>query len=106
MSSTLPRTDLYRAVRPAEASSIRTQQALTNPPGIETKYFAVTLAGARLYARKADLRYGDGPYRIVKTTIRSDLIAKEMSLVVDGGIRTIVLPTRLLACLTRPEMVE
>jgi hypothetical protein len=100
------RIDLYRAVKEAEARSIRTLGVFTNPAGIEAKYFAETLEGARAYAVSADARFNDGPYRIVKTTFRSDLIEDEMRVSVDDGIRTVVLPTELLPYLTRPEMVE
>jgi hypothetical protein len=93
-------------VREAEAESIGTHERFINPPGIEAKYFALTLMGARTYASKADLRFNDGPYRVVKTSIRSDLIEAEMVVSVDSGIDTVVLPSRLLPYLTRPEMVE
>jgi hypothetical protein len=106
LSLTPPDAELYRAVKKAEAQSIRTLGVFTNPPGIEAKYFAETLEGARTYMFNANARFGDGPYRIVKTTIRSDLIEDEMLVSVDGGIRTVVLPTELLPYLARPEMVE
>jgi hypothetical protein len=99
-------TELYRAVREAEARSIEAHGLFINPAGVEAKYFALSLSGVRKYASNADRRFGDGPYRIVRTTIRSDRIEAEMMVTVDSGIETVVLPTWLLPDLTAPEMVE
>jgi hypothetical protein len=106
LASKQPRIDLYRAVQRAEARSISTLGAFTNPQGIEAKYFTETLEDVTTYASKADARFNDGPYRIVKTTIRSDLVTADMRVSVDDGIRTVVLPTELLRHLAAPEMVE
>jgi hypothetical protein len=106
LSVTPPHTELYRAVRGAEAENIRNTGVFTNPPGIEAKYFALSLGGARTYASRADTQFDDGPYHLVKTTIRSDLISPSMLVSVDGGIETVVLPTHLLPHLALPELLE
>jgi hypothetical protein len=99
-------TALYRAVGPAELESINALGKFTNLPGLEVKYFAATLEGASAYARAAAAAFGDGPFKIVKTSIASRLIDENMTCTVDSGIMTIVVPQGLLGALAAPELVS
>ena len=96
---------LYRAVTPGERASIDRAGGFSNIAGIETKYFATTLEGAQAYARRAAQVFGDGPFAIVRTRLRTNLIATDMRVTVDGNIDTVTLPTHLLDCLSQPEVV-
>ena len=96
---------LYRAVTQAELSSIQTTGAFSNIYGIETKYFATSLQGARSYADQAAQVFGDGPFTIVCTSILLSLITPEMQVSVDRGIETVTVPTSLLRTLTSPQII-
>lgn len=62
-------TTLWRAVLPDAHAAIQAIGAFSNIEGIETKYFSLTLKGARAFARKASQAFGDGPFHIVRTSI-------------------------------------
>src|SRR3954453_7097845 len=98
--------DLFRAVRCPELESIRRIGAFSNLPGLECKYFALTLEHARLYARMAQHRFADGPYTVVATTIELSAISAQWRAVVDFGIQTITVPTHLLYGLGQPRIIE
>ncbi len=91
---------------PDERAAIEATGAFSNIDGIETKYFSRTLEGARTFARMATVAFGDGPFSIVRTRIRTSLIAHDMRVTVDGNIETIVVPTHLLDCLGPPVIVS
>jgi RHS repeat-associated protein len=97
-------TVLYRAVERAEFDDILTRGAFHNPPktgGI--KYFSDSLEGATSYAKQASEGAGWGPFWIVETRIRRDLITPSMRSSVDGGVPAIVVPTEMLPHLSAPE---
>ena len=98
-------TTLFRAVSPAELTSIRGLGTFTNPPGIESKYFSTTLSGAQSYAAQAEAAFGDEPYSFVQTSIPNSQITPEMVVSVDGGIDTVVVPTGVLPTLTEPIII-
>jgi RHS repeat-associated protein len=86
-------TILFRAVTAPELESIRSLNAFTNPAGIEVKYFSTSLEGAQSYASQAKSAFGDGPFSFVQTSIPTSSITPQMSVTVDRGIQTIVVPT-------------
>lgn len=101
-------TTLFRAVSTAELNSIRSTGAFSNSMGIETKYFSTTLEGARSYAAQAAAAFGEGPFAIVQSGIRSRLITTEMRVSggVDRGISTVTVPTELLPKLSAPRVLS
>jgi len=98
-------TTLFRAITAAERASIDRTRGFSNIEGIETKYFARSLAGAQTYARQAAHAFGDGPFTIVRTKVRTSLIGASMRVTVDGNIDSVTVPTHLLDCLSRPEVI-
>lgn len=74
--------------------------------GLEVKYFALTLEGALSYARQAARSYAAGPFSVFKTSIAEDQLQPSMQLTVDGGIPTVVLPTRSLRGLSQAVMMK
>jgi RHS repeat-associated protein len=98
-------TSLFRAVTNAERESIQSLKAFYNPPGNEVKYFSTTLEGAQSYASQATAAYGEGPFTIVSTSIPTSSITPEMTVIVDRGISTIVVPTELLPTLSPPVVL-
>ncbi|EDM76670.1 hypothetical protein PPSIR1_38119 [Plesiocystis pacifica SIR-1] len=99
---------LYRAVEPAELADIQATGEFRNPYGIEVKYFSTTLDGA---AEEAKLlhRFSKEPMTIVETSIpRSslDMIPQGNTLLVDGAVPTVVLPTDLLQLLSPPSILN
>jgi hypothetical protein len=103
--ATEPPVQLWRAVKDAELTDIQTTGIFRNPPGIENKYFTTTLDGAIQFGEMASNAFGDGPYTIVQTSIGADLITPEMSVVVDRGIPTVVVPTEVLPELSPPTIL-
>ena len=97
---------LFRAVLPAELADIPYRSEFMNLAGIEHKYFATSLDGARRYAMLAEQAFGDGPFTIVATRIDRSLIADESRVLVDGAIATVTIPTDLLYALERPLVLE
>lgn len=97
---------LARAVRPPELDSLVRLNRFDNPLGIECKYFCTSIEGAMTYAQMAQRRYGDGPYTIVVTAIDRSLLSKTSSVVVDGGIEAVTVPTELLYSLRPPTFPE
>jgi len=97
-------TQLFRAVMPAEAESIGSTGAFSNPFGIETKYFATSLEGAQSYASQASTAFGDGPFSFFTTAIPTGATTPEMRVTVDG-IESIVVPTEDLSKLAAPTPV-
>jgi hypothetical protein len=72
---------LYRAVKNDELAHIHSSRIFVNPRGIETKYFSTTEGGAAAYAKAAYSNWpGEGPYAIVRTTIKADLLKTEDTL--------------------------
>jgi RHS repeat-associated protein len=98
-------TSLFRAVSPAELASIKGLGTFTNPAGIESKYFSTTLGGAQSYAAQAEAAFGDEPYSFVGTSMPTSEITPEMVVEVDGGIRTVVVPTGTLPSLSEPFII-
>lgn len=95
---------LFRAVRPEELAEIEKNGKFSNPPGIEVKYFSTTPEGAQSYTSQATRAFGDGPYRIVETSIPESAITPDMQVVVDRGIPTVVVPTEVLPQLSSPRI--
>jgi hypothetical protein len=95
-------TNLFRAVTNPELESIQNIGGFENPVGNEVKYFSTSLDGAQSYGSQATSAFGDGPYSVVQTSIPTSLITPEMSVAVDGGIPTVVVPTGLLPSLSQP----
>ena len=93
---------LFRAVRPDELADLQKTGKFSNPPGIEVKYFSTTPEGAQSYAAQATRAFGDGPYKIVETSIPESAITPDMQVVVDRGIPTVVVPTEVLPQLSTP----
>jgi hypothetical protein len=94
-------TSLFRAVNPTELEDITANSgAFRNPPGVEVKYFSTSPEGAASYARQT---FGtglyEGPYTVVGTQIPSSMITPEMTVTVDRGISTVVVPTQTLPAL-------
>ena len=98
-------TTLFRAVSAAELKSIRSLNAFANPAGTEVKYFSTTLKGAESYASQATSAFGEGPFTFVQTSLPTSLVTPEMSVVVDRGVPTIVVPTALLQSLSTPAFL-
>lgn len=97
-------TKLYRAVQDPELKSIESTGQFTNPEGIEVKYFSTTPEGATKYAQKAYRRWPDeGPYTLVETEVSSGSIASDMTVTVDRGIPSVVVPTPILPSLAPPK---
>jgi hypothetical protein len=100
-------TVLYRAVVFAEWQSIEATEVFANLAGNEVKYFSTTLDGALSYAAQAQSGFREGPFWIVRTSIRTDLIAEDMRCSVDrGGIPTVTIPNELFTELEPPETVR
>jgi hypothetical protein len=53
----------------------------------------------------ATAAYGDGPFSFVQTSIPTSWITPEMSVTVDRGIQTIVVPTGALPGLSQPVIL-
>ena len=98
-------TPLFRAVTTPELESIQSLNAFSNPAGIEVKYFSTSLEGAQSYASQATSAFGDGPFSFVQTSIPTSSITPEMSVTVDRGIQTIVVPTGKLPGLSEPVIL-
>ena len=98
-------TTLFRAVTAPELGSIQSLNAFSNPAGIESKYFSTSLEGAQSYASKATSAYGDGPFSFVQTSIPTSSITPQMSVQVDRGIQTVVVPTGQLSGLSSPVIL-
>ncbi|HXQ50141.1 MAG TPA: hypothetical protein VN802_03515 [Stellaceae bacterium] len=99
-------TALYRAVVFAEWQSLENTKVFSNLAGLEVKYFATTLDGAKSFAAQASLAFGDGPFWIVGTSIRTNYITEDMRCFVDqGAIPTITLPNELFPERDPPETV-
>ena len=90
---------------PDEAADILAYKRFRNAPGLENKYFALTPDGATRYAARAASAFGDGPFTLVATAIPNVLIAWPLEVKVDGGIPTLVVPTRMLKVLSSPTML-
>jgi RHS repeat-associated protein len=101
----LDTTTLFRAVTAPELESIQSLNAFSNPAGIESKYFSTSLEGAQSYASKATSAYGDGPFGFVQTSIPTSSITPQMSVQVDRGIQTVVVPTGQLSGLNSPVIL-
>ena len=99
------RIALFRAVTFAELMLLIASKSFTNPPGIEVKYFALTENGARRYAMLAEGAFGNGPFRIVATSIPDVLVQAEDRVDVDGGIPTVTIRTELLYALSPCELL-
>ncbi len=99
-------TTLFRAVMSAEAESIDAVGAFTNPYGVESKYFSTSLDGAQSYASQATQAYGDGPFSFYRAEMPTSAITPEMTVSVDRGINTVVVPTEQLPQLSSPESVD
>lgn len=98
-------TKLYRAVTLDELSDIQDLSKFRNPLGIENKYFSETVEGATSYAKQAHKAYRDGPYTIVETSIPTHLIDPQWKTLVDqGGIPAITIPTNMLRQLETPTI--
>ncbi|MFD5317724.1 DUF6531 domain-containing protein [Streptomyces sp. NPDC127098] len=85
---------LYRAVQNAELNQIARTRTFQNPAGIEVKYFSTTPEAAAAYARTMYGRFPDeGPYTLVRSTIRIDDIPEisRVDLVEAGGIEALAL---------------
>ncbi len=93
---------LWRAVTNQELDDIVANGAFRNAAGAEVKYFSETAEGAAQYGRMATDAFKDGPYTLVRTTMPRNLITPEMRAVVDNGIQTVTVPTRLLPTLSKP----
>jgi RHS repeat-associated protein len=98
-------TNLFRAVTTPELESIQSLNAFSNPAGIEVKYFSTSLEGAQSYASQATSAFGDGPFSFVRTSIPTSSITPEMSVTVDRGIQTVVVPTGQLPGLSTPVIL-
>ena len=98
-------TALYRAVMPEEAADILAMARFRNVAGIENKCFAMTFAGAALYAARATAAFNDGPFTLMQTSIPSALITWPLEVSVDGGISTFVVPTAMLKRLSPPVII-
>ena len=73
-----------------------------NPAGIESKYFSTSPEGAASYAKQTYQRGGalyEGPYTIVETKIPTSTIKPDMTVSVDRGISTVVVPSNKLPSL-------
>lgn len=97
---------LYRAVTDAELASLRSTQRFSLLPGLECKYFAITLAGAQSFARRAEQAFGEGPFTIVETSVLEALITADMLVTVDAAIKTVVLTAEQLTNLGPPAVLE
>jgi RHS repeat-associated protein len=98
-------TNLFRAVTTPELESIQSLNEFSNPAGIEVKYFSTSLEGAQSYASQATSAFGDGPFSFVQTSIPTSSITSEMSVTVDRGIQTVVVPTEQLPGLSTPVIL-
>ncbi|MFE6336249.1 RHS repeat-associated core domain-containing protein [Streptomyces sp. NPDC057798] len=90
---------LYRAVMDGELGQIMRTRTFQNPRGIETKYFSTTAEAAAAYAREMFSKFPhEGPYTLVRSTIRTDAIPEisRVDLVEAGGIEALALPTEVL----------
>lgn len=101
---------LYRAVKEQELADIHSNRGFTNPPGIEAKYFSYSAEGAAAYGREAYRNWPDeGPYTIVRTTVKKDLIPDDAVLPhiadVKGGLGGVALPSSVLPHLGRPRIL-
>ena len=101
---------LNRAVKNDELTQIQSTRTFTNPRGIETKYFSTTPEGAASYAKAAYANWpSEGPYTIVRTTIKSDLLNAEDTLPylsdAGGGIAGYAIPTETLPSLGRARIL-
>ena len=96
-------TKLYRAVKQAELDDIAASSGkFKNPAGIESKYFSKSPEGAASYAKQTYQRGGalyEGPYTIVETKIPTSSIKPDMTVSVDRGISTVVVPSNKLPSL-------
>ena len=90
---------------PDEAADLTTYKRFRNVSGLENKYFALTLAGASRYAARAASAFGDGPFTLVTSAIQDRLITWPLEVKVDGGIPTLVVPTKMLRLLSPPTIV-
>jgi hypothetical protein len=100
-------TARYRAVVVAECQNIQATGVFSNLAGYEVKYFSTTLDGAESYAAQASIAFGEGPYGIVKTSLRTAFITADMICSVDqGAIPTVTVPSELLPELDPPEIVR
>ena len=77
-----------------------------NLPGIERKYFSLTLAGAQRYAELAAEAFAEGPFSFIMTSIKSALITDDLIVTVDDGIKVVTIPTDLLYALEQPVFLE
>ncbi|MFI9388571.1 hypothetical protein [Kutzneria sp. NPDC052558] len=89
---------LYRAVKEQDLGDIHSKRGFTNPPGIEAKYFSYNAEGTAAYGREAYRNWPDeGPYTIVRTTVKKDLIPDDAVLPhiadVKGGLGGVALPS-------------
>jgi RHS repeat-associated protein len=101
---------LYRAVKNDELADIHGRRGFTNPPGIESKYFSYSAEGAAAYGREAYQNWPhEGPYTIVRTTVKRDLIPDDAVLPhvadVKGGLGGVALPSSVLPHLGRPRIL-
>ena len=71
-----------------------------NRGSAEGKYFSLDPEGVSSYAKQAVAGFGDPPYTMVQTQIRTRLLTPEMGARVDRGVNALVLPNGLLPGLT------
>ena len=95
--------DLYRAVMPDELANIQNTGKFINRGSAEGKYFTTSAEQASDYARQAVRAFGDPPYTNVRTRIPMSHLPRPDY--VDGGIRTYVLPDKVLPTL-KPEVLS
>jgi len=93
------KTNLYRAVKPAELTDIQnTGKFNIVPQSVEGKYFTSSYDNALKYGLMAEKAFGDPPYSIVSTIIQTSLLPKPVF--VEAGIPAYVLPPSTLKTLT------
>ena len=96
-----PQTSIMRAVTDAELGDLLASGTFRNPYGIEVKYFSTSPNGAAWYAQQA-MSPTFGPFTIVESSIPSNAVTPDMSVMVDRIVPTIVVPTDKLPLLSPP----
>jgi RHS repeat-associated protein len=101
---------LYRAVSPSELKDLQDNNGkFRNPKGVESKYFSTTPDGASSYAKQSYKAGGavyEGPYTVVSTETTAKFVNSSMTVTVDGGIPTVVIPTAQLSGLTPAKLLN
>ncbi|MEJ2497062.1 MAG: RHS repeat-associated core domain-containing protein [Sulfurovaceae bacterium] len=97
-------TTLYRAVNPKELKNIENTKKFINKGSAEGKYFTTSNKNASNYAKQAVNAFGDEPYTIVKTKIKTNNLPEAVR-VDDGGIPAYVIPNKQLNSL-KPKILD